>query len=147
MTRRADSDEHYAVDLCDEIVGHMALRDRAHFDWLRGDSGRRGKRGRKLRVDAFYEPLRLVVEYHERQHSEPVPFFDRHSTISGVSRGHQRRIYDERRHTEIPQHGYRFVVLTYAEFEHDSRKRLARVRDKDLAVVRARLAPAVESEP
>lgn len=36
MARRADSDEHYVLDLCDELLGVPGIRQ-ARFDWLRGD--------------------------------------------------------------------------------------------------------------
>ncbi|WP_232783693.1 hypothetical protein [Mycobacteroides franklinii] len=33
---RADSDEHYVLDLCEEILGVVGHRQE-RFDWLRGD--------------------------------------------------------------------------------------------------------------
>ena len=72
------------IDLCDEILGLKAIRQYT-FPFLVGDSGRR------LPVDAFYEPHNLVVEYRESQHTEAVPFFDRKLTVSGCYRGEQRR--------------------------------------------------------
>jgi hypothetical protein len=56
-------------------------------------------------MDAWYPELRLVVEVMEVQHFESVPLFDRRQTVSGVSRGEQRRIYDARRAEVLPQHG------------------------------------------
>ena len=47
MRRRTSSDEHYVLDLCDEILGEVGQRQYTEFDWLRGDTGRR------LQVDAF----------------------------------------------------------------------------------------------
>ena len=60
MTSRKNSDEHYVLDLCDEILGLKASRQQT-FDFLRGD----GKPGKKLPVDAYYPNLKLVVEYKE----------------------------------------------------------------------------------
>ncbi len=89
------SDELYVIDLCDEILEEKGKRQH-RFDFLRGDPGKHG-RSTRLPVDAFYESQKLVVEYMERQHAESVPFFDRRLTVSGISRGEQRKRYDERR--------------------------------------------------
>ena len=88
MASRKNSDEHYVIDLCDEILGLKASRQHT-FDFLRGD----GEPGRKLPVDAYYPNLKLVVEYKERQHTESVAFFNKKTTVSGVSHDEQRRIY------------------------------------------------------
>ena len=80
------------VDLCDAILREPASRQH-RFDWLRlGDPGRDGRR-RTLPVDAYYTGHRLVIEYRERQHEEPVAHFDKPDmlTVSGVHRGIQRR--------------------------------------------------------
>jgi hypothetical protein len=127
---RADSDESYVVDLCDELLGERALRQHC-FPWLLGDPGKNGQR-RQLPVDAYYPDHRLVVEYRERQHEEPVAFFDRRDAVSGVPRGVQRRIYDERREREIPKHGLRLVIVRPGDLAANSRGRLLRRRDADL---------------
>ena len=75
ITKHKIKDEIYVIDLCDEILGTKALRQHC-FDFLRGDSIN-GKRGRKLRVDAYYESKNLVIEYNEKQHTEDVAFFER----------------------------------------------------------------------
>jgi hypothetical protein len=80
----------------------------------------------RLPVDAYYPDLRLVIEYHERQHSKPVRFFNKRTTVSGVDRGEQRRIYDERRRDILPKHGIELVILDYSEFECSGRGRLLR---------------------
>jgi hypothetical protein len=136
---RADSDEAYVVDLCDTILGKPASRQH-RFGWLTGDPGRDGRR-RTLPVDAYYAGHGLVVEYQERQHDEPVAHFDKPDrlTVSGVHRGIQRRIYDERRAAEIPAHGLRFVVLRPNDLTADKRGRLLRRRRTDEASLRALL--------
>jgi hypothetical protein len=60
-------------------------------------------------VGGFWPALELVVEFQEEQHSKPSPFFERRQTVSGVGRGEQRRLYDERRRLLIPKHGLRLV--------------------------------------
>lgn len=126
---RRDSDEAYVIDVCDAILGATALRQH-RFAWLVGDAARDG-RARTLPVDAYYHEHALVVEYRERQHDEPVAFFDRRQTISGVGRGQQRRSYDERREHEIPRHGLRLVVVRPRDLVCDRRQRLRRDRDED----------------
>ena len=124
---RVNSDEHYVIGLCNEALGVIGMQQH-RFPFLLGDSGV------PLPVDAYYPSLNLVIEFQERQHLEPVKFFDRRPTVSGVSRGEQRRIYDERRRTELPKHGIKLVVLKYTDF--GSTKKLAREHDKDLMVVK-----------
>lgn len=131
MATRKDSDEWYVINLCDEVLGLSASRQHT-FDFLRGD----GTPGKKLPVDAYYPKLNLVVEYRERQHTESVAFFDKKTTVSGVSRGEQRRIYDQRRRDVLPKHGIQLVEISYADLKHDNRKRLVRDRKNDLVVIR-----------
>ena len=144
MTRR-DSDEAYVVDLCDEVLGERSRRQH-RFAWLVGDAGRDG-RCRQLPVDAYYAGLGLVIEYRERQHDEPVAFFDRRETISGVGRGEQRRIYDQRREEEIPRHGLRLVIVRPRDLDCDGRQRLRRSRAADHeALLRLFAANGVSTE-
>lgn len=136
---RDASDEAYVIDLCDEVLGAAALRQ-WRFEWLLGDPGADG-RCRRLPVDAYYPARELVVEYMERQHSEPIAHFDKPDvlTVSGVSRGEQRRLYDARRWEQIPAHGLTLVCITCDELAADPRGRLRRDRAHDLTVVRRRL--------
>ncbi len=60
-------------------------------------------------------------------------------TVSGVTRGEQRRRYDERRREVLREQGIALLELDYVSFKHTPRKRLQRVPD-DEAVIRARLA-------
>ncbi len=137
MASRKNSDEHYVIDLCDEILGLKASRQHT-FDFLRGD----GEPGRKLPVDAYYPNLKLVVEYKERQHTESVAFFNKETTVSGVSRDEQRRIYDQRRRDVLPKHGIQLIEISYTDLKHDNRKRLIRSRQEDIAVIRRLLSVA-----
>lgn len=131
-------DEDYILDLCDQLLKKVASRQH-RFDFLKGDSGHR------LPVDAYYEDLNLVIEYRERQHTEDVRFFNRRQTVSGVDRGEQRRIYDERRRQVLPAHGITLVELDYSDFDHDSSKRLLRRTTADLAVLKVKLKPFLET--
>lgn len=127
---RAASDESYVIDLCDEILKMKASRQHK-FDFLVGDTGR------KLPVDAYYESLNLVIEYHERQHTEAVSLFDNKPTVSGVSRGEQRKIYDQRRAEILPKHGIKLVIISYRDF--GTSKKLQRNRNNDILVVKTLL--------
>ena len=116
-------------------------RRQERFDWLRGDPSPTRLRGATLPVDGYWPGLRLVVEFQEEQHSQPSPFFDRRQTVSGVGRGEQRRLYDERKRTLIPEHGLRLVVIEKTAFTVRAR-RIARDRTRDIAVVREHLERA-----
>lgn len=126
-SRRTASDEYYVIGLCNEALG-LKGEQQYKFPFLLGDSGR------ALPVDAYYPELNLVVEYYERQHTEEVKFFNRRMTVSGVSRGEQRKIYDERRRTELPKHGIKLVVISFTDF--GTSKTLLRNHDADLEVVK-----------
>lgn len=128
-TQANGKDETYVIDLCDEVLGIKAIRQH-RFTFLKGDGNS------LLPVDAWYPTLNLVVEYRERQHTEAVAFFDRRQTVSGMSRGEQRKLYDQRRRDVLPQHGITLVELNFSDFEHTASKRLKRMRERDLEVVR-----------
>ena len=66
-----------------------------------------------------------------------MPFFDNKKTVSGVSRSVQRKIYDERRKTVLPQHGIKLVIISYSDFG-DSKK-IKRDHNRDIEVVRRKL--------
>jgi hypothetical protein len=141
MAKRTESDEHYVLDLCDEVLGVTGLRQ-ARFDWLRGDESPTSGRSVRLPVDAYWPDLQLVVEFQEKQHTEAVPIFDRRETVSGIPRGEQRRLYDERKAALIPAHGLRLVVIHKSEFEV-RRDRIVREHDRDKSVVLRRLQPTL----
>ena len=129
---RKDSDEHYVLDLCDEVLGSKGLRQH-RFDFLLGDPNAQGKCA-KLPVDSYYPELNLVIEYKEQQHTKSNKFFDKPDlfTVSGVHRGEQRKIYDERRLEVLPKHGKRVVEISYSDFECDGRGRVKRNYNNDL---------------
>ncbi|WP_202820862.1 hypothetical protein [Rhizorhabdus dicambivorans] len=132
---RGSSDETWIIGLCDEVLGEQAIRQH-RFPFLTGDPGATGRRS-PLPVDAFYPARKLVIEFHEIQHSQPVAHFDKRQTVSGVSRGEQRRHYDELRRKVLPQHGIDIVVFDYSEFEHTTAGRLRRTsRDRQIIAER-----------
>lgn len=129
----------YVLDLCDEVLAVPGSREHS-FDWLRGDPSRGKTQGMRLRVDSWWPTLNLVVEVNESQHDEASPFFDRRQTVSGVGRGEQRRIYDQRRATLIPQHGIRLIVIRPSQLSIGPKGSRKPDRAADLAVLRELLA-------
>lgn len=125
---RANSDESYIIDLCDEFLKQKAIRQN-RFDFLKGDSGT------KLPVDAYYPSLKLVIEFKEKQHTEEVKFLDKLQTVSGVGRGEQRKLYDQRRREVLPEHGIKLIELDYSDFEHTKGKKLMRNKVNDLNII------------
>lgn len=126
-------DEGYVIGLCDDVLQLRAQRGH-RFDFLLGDLSSKTGEQVRLPVDAFYAELKLVVEYHERQHTEGVALFDRRLTPSGT-RGEQRPIYDARRRDVLPLHGIRCVEIRHTDFANDSRKRIVR-SERDIEIVR-----------
>lgn len=129
---RKESDEHYVLDLCDDVLGRKGLRQH-RFDFLLGDPNAQGKCA-KLPVDSYYPELNLVIEYKEQQHTKPNKHFDKPDlfTVSGVHRGEQRKIYDQRRLEVLPKHGIRVLEISYSDFECDGRGRILRNYSSDL---------------
>lgn len=135
---RDASDETYVLDLLDQALGETGLRQH-RFEWLLGDANQRGARAR-LPVDGYWPAHRLVVEYRERQHDEPVALFDRRTTVSGIGRGEQRRRYDQLRDKLIPAHGLTLVVVKPGDLDSDRHGRLRRSSVSDSASIRRLLA-------
>lgn len=130
------SDEGYVIDLCDEILGTKASRQHT-FDFLLGDKSSNGRQ-RRLPVDAYYSELNLVIEYREIQHTKPVSHFDKPhiTTVSGVHRGEQRRIYDQRRRDILPKYGIKLVELTFSIFKHSANGRIIRDEVSDKSIIK-----------
>jgi len=131
-TKRQNSDESYIIGLCDEVLKLTASKQH-RFDFLRGDAGT------PLPVDAFYPSLNLVIEFREKQHTEEVKFFNRRETVSGVNRGEQRKIYDQRRRDILPQHNITLIEFGYDEFEHNRSKQLFRNKENDIEIIRKKV--------
>jgi len=147
MVPRTESDEKYILDLVAEILAEPGYRWQHRFPNLLGDPGKDGRR-RPLPVDGYFPRHRLIVEYWEKQHSAPVPIMDEEMTVSGVSRGHQRRLYDQRRQAWAEANQIRFVILDYRGFQTDDRGRLKRKPHRDRQIVADALrAAGVLSEP
>ncbi len=134
-----DKDEQYVLDLFDKVLEKNSSRQHK-FDFLLGDPNTKGVSA-KLPVDSYYDELKLVIEYRERQHSESVRFFDKpdRMTVSGVHRGEQRKIYDERRRQILPKHKIKLIEISYLDFNHNNQKRIIRNEEFDENIVRQKL--------
>lgn len=144
-SKRSDSDESYIINLCDEVLAKKSSRQHK-FDFLRGDPGKNRKQGVKLPVDAYYCNLNLVIEYRERQHTEEVKHFDKPDkmTISGVHRGDQRKIYDQRRREILPKQGIELIDISYDDFNYNNRKKIIRNKIADLEIVQKLLVNYID---
>jgi hypothetical protein len=132
-------DEHYVLELCDRVLGEKSSKQH-RFDFLLGDKSKKGHQA-KLPVDGYYVTRNLVIEYCERQHTEAVDFFDKPNklTISGVHRGLQRKIYDERRRLVLTEKGFILIEFSYADFQFDKRKRIVRNESGDTLIIAKKL--------
>jgi hypothetical protein len=135
--KRKTKDEGYVLALCDDLLMKKSLRQH-RFDFLRGDART------KLPVDGYYPELNLVIEYRERQHTEPVKHFDKPDkmTVSGVHRGEQRRLYDARRREVLAKQQINLIEIPYSLFNCDSNKRIIR-RANDKATLKTFLSTRV----
>lgn len=131
-------DEDYIIALCDKVLGQTAKRHK-RFPFLVGHKSRNSGRRSKLPVDAFYPSLKLVIEYHERQHIEPVPWWDNKEMPCGCTRGKQRKAYDKIRRRILPKNGLNLIELDFRMFPYNSSKRLLRNQSDDEAIIRTKL--------
>lgn len=131
-------DEDYIIDLCDDILGIKASRQH-RFNFLLGDLHSNGVTRTKLPVDAYYASKNLVIEFHERQHTEAVSHFDKPNkmTVSGVHRGEQRAKYEQLRRDLLPEHGIQLIELDYSLFQVTSQKKLLRNKKNDIELLKA----------
>ncbi len=135
------SDETYILDLCDEVLGQKAERQK-RFDFLKGDFHKDGVTRTKLPVDAYYPGYRMVVEFKESQRVQFVENFDdpKATTISGVNRAEQRQLYEQRKATDLPKHGIKLVEIAFDMFMYDNQYKIVRNPKEDLLRVRALLS-------
>ena len=134
--RKQDNDAFYLLNICDELLGAPGSREH-RFEWLVGDASPKTGHQRRLPVDSYWAPLGLVIEVMESQHYEPTKHFDKPDVLtgSGVHRGIQRRIYDERRAEMLPKHGLTLLVLPISQFA-TRRKKILRDPMLDTQTVR-----------
>jgi hypothetical protein len=127
---REHSDEHYALSLCEDILGRKALRQHT-FDWLRADPDARGSR-RRLPIGAYWPEHATAAHYYAG------PIVPDLATAS--DRTLQRVAYDYRRRTELARYRIRLLEISSEQLAHRG-TRLLRDVDHDLTVLR----PLVEA--
>lgn len=119
-----NSDEFYLVNLCDELLKEKASRKHT-FDTLVGRLHKKGKTRTKLPLDAYYENLKLVIE-----------FFEKNNTEETDERAAQRKFYDQRKKDVLKKKEISLIDINYALFECDEKDRLVRDKAKDSKVLK-----------
>jgi len=119
-----NSDEFYLVNLCDELLKEKASRKHT-FDTLLGKLHKKGKTRTKLPLDAYYEDLKLVIE-----------FFEKKDTDESSDREAQRKFYDQRKKDTLEKKKIRLIDVNYALFECNENDRLVRDKANDCRVLK-----------
>ena len=119
----------YVLDLAEQLLGPAERETR--FDWCLGDDSEVTGRAARLPFDAVWEDRKLIVEVDEDQHREATPHFDKPDrlTVSGVHRGKQRRLYDQRKRDAAAANGYTLVPIEWSRRDERGPGDLARVRE------------------
>jgi len=133
---KAQRDEHYILDLCDQLLGPGARQK--CFDWLLGDASLTAGKKRRLPLDGYWDSFCLAVEFQEKQHFEPVPFWDQKITASGMTRGEQRKVYDQRKVEKTAEHGVCLLHIRQDAFQM-AKGKIDRNPARDLEIVRGLL--------
>jgi hypothetical protein len=125
--------ERYVVSLLEQLLGPAERGKR--FEWAVGDISPKTGRAARLPFDAVWEEHKLIVEVDEEQHHEATPIFDKpdHLTVSGVHRGEQRRLYDDRKRAAAVAQGYSLVAIRWSRRAKRDPSDLDRVRGKLVA--------------
>lgn len=140
INKRVNSDKNYVINLCDALLNDTAARQH-RFPFILGDFHKDKKSRTKLPVAAYYQNLTLVIEYREKQHTEEVPHLDKPEvkTVSGVSRGEQQKIYDQRRRDALLRKDIHLIEINYYAFEYDSQFNIIRNKEKDIEILQGLL--------
>jgi hypothetical protein len=133
---RANSDEHYIIDLCDKILERKASRGH-RFRFLLGYPSLKTGKQSKLPVDGYYDELKLVIEYREWQHEEHRKV-DKRITAADIPRYQQRSDYDQLRRDILPQYNIRLIEIDYIAFNVKNKK-LVRDKEHDEKILRTKL--------
>lgn len=126
-------DELYVLDLCDRILG-FGVRQKT-FEWLKGDPSLATGKSKKLPLDGYWEKYNLAIEFQEKQHFKPVPFWDQKKTASGMTRGEQRKIYDQRKVEKTVAQRIRLLHIRQDAFPM-AKGRIDRDPERDLDIAR-----------
>lgn len=131
---RENSDEKYVLDLIAEILNTDFIWQKT-FSSLVGDPGQSGAR-KCLPLDGYYEKYNLIVEYCEKLHFETVTIMDKRMTVSRVTRGEQRKLYDKRKEDWAISSGYSFLKVCFYHLSHSANGKLIRDRQHDTEILK-----------
>jgi len=127
---RLNSDENYVIGLCNTALDLMSVRQKK-FEFLLGDMHKDGHTRTMLPVDAYYESLKLAIEYDEMQ-IRSAAYKNNNATISGVNRNAQRKIYDKRKATELAKNEIKLIVISHQLFNCNEEHKIIRNPEEDL---------------
>ena len=134
---QAKNDEAYVIGLCDTVLELKAYRQKK-FDFLLGDLHKDGKTKTELPIDAYYEEIKLAIEYYEDKGEEKDPNVKRREkeTVSGMPRSEQRIRYNQRKAKTLPANGIKLIVILNTSFACDDKHKIIRNQESDLATVK-----------
>ncbi|AXT52604.1 hypothetical protein D1818_17840 [Aquimarina sp. BL5] len=133
-----NSDEYYLVNLCDELLQQKASRKHT-FDTLVGNLHKRGKGRTKLPLDAYYEDLKLVLEFFRK--NKATDELDEKEK----ARRAQIKYYKELKKKAVLTKKLRLIEINYALFENDANK-LIRNAENDRLVLKDVLKDFVQNQ-
>ncbi|BDC99559.1 hypothetical protein [Persicobacter psychrovividus] len=136
------TDGFYLVNIANELLGKEASSQHK-FSFLLGDYHKDGKSRTALPIDAYYEELNMAIEFIEKQ---PIEFKSTRMTVSGVTRGEQRAMYDQRKRTTLAKEGIAIIDVPYADFRCDEKGKLVRDLEADTKLMREFLADYIKEE-
>ncbi|MFY0600701.1 MAG: hypothetical protein JXR03_13595 [Cyclobacteriaceae bacterium] len=129
----SESDEHYLITLCDELLNEIASRQHK-FSFIFGDYHKDGKTRSALPIDAYYPELNLAIELVEPLGADSIDNPNR-KTVSGITRTQQIANYADRKRNGLVAKGVNFIEIRYVSFDHTDENKLARDKGKDLKVL------------
>jgi len=117
-----NSDEFYLVNLCDELFKQKASRKHT-FDNLLGNMHKKGKGRTKLPLAAYYEDLKLAIDFKGKKHDSE-------------EREERLRVYGLRKKEVLERKKIKLILIDYTDFECDENQKLVRNEAQDLSVLK-----------
>jgi len=140
---KEEGDEYYIVGLCNNFLEQKASHQHI-FEDLLGDLHKNGKTRTPLPIDAYYEELKLAIEFSEKNYVEN-DVFDKPNkkTISGGNRAAQRERYTRIKKSFLIKEEIKLIEIEYNKFNLDSRLRMIRNFEKDTEIIKKALKGAI----
>lgn len=127
-----NSDEFYLVNLCDELLQQEASRKHT-FNTLVGSQHKRGKGRTKLPLAAYYEDLKLVIEF--LRHDQDFDALDKKAQARII----QIKRYHQLKKKAVLQKNLLFIEINYDAFTCDDTNKLTRNIAQDKLVLKGYL--------